>query len=327
MSTQRTTSNAGLVKVSVLMVTRNHSAFIDQAIQSALTQDISALIEVIVSDDASTDDTFEKVRGWAIRDARVIGARHERQVGVFHNVQRALSRCRGEYVAFLDGDDYWLDPSKLSRQVRFLETHREYVGVFENVLLVNEMGDSLRIHVPESTVADRAGLASAYLLTTQTLMLRRVCASSLPTWAEATNFVDWALAFEASLHGDIAHCNFLSAAYRQTRHGVSSSLAQHTRFRQTTDFLLLLRHRLSVDALQHACEQQYVTSYAAFRNHVDSSGANATALLLAWQIARLCSVKERWLVFPKLCAWVLITGLSNARRSLALAISRHRADL
>src|SRR4051812_38791526 len=111
-------------KVSVCMVTYRHSEFIEQAIGSVMSQAASFPIELVVGDDASPDDTAEKIRRFAsTQRVQMRPLFHQSNLGAARNFVTTLAECRGEYVALLEGDDYWTDPLKLQRQVDFLDSH------------------------------------------------------------------------------------------------------------------------------------------------------------------------------------------------------------
>ena len=105
------------LSISVLIDTYNHERFIEKAINSVLEQDFPvAQREIIVVDDGSTDRTPKIVRRFEAR-LRYIRKENGGQASAF-NV--GIPECRGQIIAFLDGDDYWL-PGKLSRVADVLE--------------------------------------------------------------------------------------------------------------------------------------------------------------------------------------------------------------
>lgn len=104
-------------KVSVVIPTYNRSNLVKRAMQSVLDQDYRDL-ELIVVDDASTDDTEEQVR--SIVDHRIRYIRQSRNQDVSAARNRGMREARGEYIAFLDSDDEWL-PNKLTLQVEKFE--------------------------------------------------------------------------------------------------------------------------------------------------------------------------------------------------------------
>jgi len=123
--------------VSVVIPTYNRAGLIERAVDSVLDQDYP-LIEVIVVDDGSQDDTpermvrrygqNERVRFFRIPNSGVCGARN-----------RGLKEIRGEYVAMLDSDDYWL-PGKLSLQVKVLEAHPDLSMVWSDMDAIDSTG-------------------------------------------------------------------------------------------------------------------------------------------------------------------------------------------
>jgi glycosyltransferase involved in cell wall biosynthesis len=106
--------------VSILIITYNHGRFITEALESAIAQTYSE-IEIVVSDDASGDGNQDKIAALHKRyPDRIIPLLGKEHVGTCANANRGLARCRGKYVAFLDGDDILL-PTKVADQVQWLE--------------------------------------------------------------------------------------------------------------------------------------------------------------------------------------------------------------
>jgi glycosyltransferase involved in cell wall biosynthesis len=124
-------------RVSVLIDTYNHERFIQRAITSVLEQDMPMDgVEILVVDDGSTDDTPAIVRRFEPR-ARLIRKMNGGQASAF-NV--GISECRGEFVAFLDGDDWWA-PQKLRRVLETMEQDPEAGIVGNGIIEVLENGD------------------------------------------------------------------------------------------------------------------------------------------------------------------------------------------
>lgn len=104
--------------VTVAMVTYNSARFVSEAIASVLTQDFEDF-ELLVCDDCSMDATWDVVQ--RVSDPRVRATRNEVNIGEYRNRNHALSRARGKYIIFIDGDDY-LYPHGLAYMVRMLES-------------------------------------------------------------------------------------------------------------------------------------------------------------------------------------------------------------
>ena len=111
--------------ISVLIDTYNHEQFIEQAIVSVLEQDFPAAErEIIVVDDGSTDRTPDIVRKFEPR-VRLLRKANGGQASAFN---AGIPECRGEFVAFLDGDDWWA-PEKLKLALAQFEAHPELGAV------------------------------------------------------------------------------------------------------------------------------------------------------------------------------------------------------
>jgi glycosyltransferase involved in cell wall biosynthesis len=103
--------------VSIVMPSWNTAAFIAESIQSVLDQTYDQW-ELIIVDDGSTDNTDEVVASF--RDSRIKYLKNPRNVGAALTRNRALREARGEWMAFLDSDDFW-SPGKLERQLAFMK--------------------------------------------------------------------------------------------------------------------------------------------------------------------------------------------------------------
>lgn len=126
-------------KVSVCMIAYQHEAYIRQAIESILSQDVDFAIELVIGDDCSKDGTAAICEEFAARDARVRLLPRERNLGVMPNFSRTLQACTGEYIAVCEGDDYWTDPLKLRKQVHFLDSHLDHAGAaHQSMVIVDE---------------------------------------------------------------------------------------------------------------------------------------------------------------------------------------------
>ena len=109
-------------KVSVLIPSYNQEAVIEQTVMSALTQNYDNL-EVVVSDDASRDGTPQILTDIQSRyPERLKIFLHQSNLGVTQNHNRGLLQCRGDFIAFQDGDDLFL-PGKIKKQVEFMLGH------------------------------------------------------------------------------------------------------------------------------------------------------------------------------------------------------------
>src|SRR5919202_3380596 len=131
------TALADRKKVSVLMITYNQEAFIAQAIRSALMQITDFDYEIVIGDDCSTDGTRDIVADLARKHpSKIRPLFQDVHLGVNRNLVSTLKACTGQYVAILEGDDYWTTQKKLQLQVNFLDCHYDYAICFHNVQVV-----------------------------------------------------------------------------------------------------------------------------------------------------------------------------------------------
>src|SRR3712207_1086613 len=102
------------MKVSVLMLAYNHEKFIAQALDSALMQQVNFDYEIVIGEDCSTDNTRDiLIRYQKEYPHRIRLLLPEKNLGMHDNLIQTFKACRGDYIAFLEGDDYWTSPNKL----------------------------------------------------------------------------------------------------------------------------------------------------------------------------------------------------------------------
>ena len=125
-------------KASVVLITHNQEQFCCQALQSILDQAADFDIEIIIADDASTDRTVAMLSDLAGDRPGIRFLPQERRLGTTRNYRRAFESCRGEYVAVLEGDDYWTAPAKLADQIAVLDAHKDLGMVFSPMVVRHE---------------------------------------------------------------------------------------------------------------------------------------------------------------------------------------------
>ena len=122
--------------VSILCATFNQKDYIRQAIDGFLMQNVIFPIEIIIHDDASTDGTAEIIQKYAQNYPDLIKAVLQKENQYSKNLdiwsKFIYPLAQGKYFAECEGDDYWTDPSKLQRQVNFLDSHPDYILSTEN---------------------------------------------------------------------------------------------------------------------------------------------------------------------------------------------------
>lgn|GEM_PF-1669595 len=157
--------------VSVIIPVSNGVNYLAQAVESVLAQDYPA-IELILVDDGSTDATWELIQSYGPR----VRALRKPNGGVASALNAGIAQTRGELVAWLSHDDLFL-PGKITRQVRFLQAHPEFGGVYTDFEIIDAAGEPLAAYrapwVPARELA-RAFLTDMHI-NGSTVMMRRDC--------------------------------------------------------------------------------------------------------------------------------------------------------
>lgn len=154
------------MKLSICCITYNHEKYITEALDGFLMQDFDDY-EIVVSDDCSTDNTRLILKGYeANYPGKVRLLLNEQNIGIMPNFIQALKGCRGEYIALCEGDDYWIDPLKLKKQVYFLEQNTEYALCAGYAHIHNENSNSTIPLSGDKVISKSLGLADILIQNT-----------------------------------------------------------------------------------------------------------------------------------------------------------------
>lgn len=123
--------------VSVCLITYNQEKYIAQTLHSILSQKTNFAFELVIGDDASTDTTNTICSEFERTYPSIVKYKSQKNnIGFLRNFHQTCLRCKGQYIAFCEGDDYWIDSNKLQKQVDFLETHSDYGLICSNINLL-----------------------------------------------------------------------------------------------------------------------------------------------------------------------------------------------
>ncbi len=146
------------VRVSVCLPVYNGAAFLEEAIESVLTQTLTDF-ELLISDDHSTDNSPAIIESYASQDKRIVNWRNDRCHGLFANYNLCLERASGEYIKPFAQDDIWAE-DLLLKQAQLLDEHPEVALVAARRVLVDELGEMLN-EVPLD-LEDSLGIRQVY---------------------------------------------------------------------------------------------------------------------------------------------------------------------
>lgn len=216
--------------VTIASTTYNMEAYIGEAIESWLAQKTSFQFDIVISDDGSTDGTCDVVRRYIEKypNIRLISTGH---IGKMPNFIRSLKESKGKYIALCDGDDYWIDPEKLQKQVDFMESHPDFSECFTNSYVLNtETGKKKIAKTQIWEEADTEGLlqhrdndnVQMSPGHTSTFLYRNRYLQEYPEWMYGDVMTDFPLYMLMSKYGKAKFINEITSVYRHRPNGVSS---------------------------------------------------------------------------------------------------------
>jgi len=201
------------------MITYNQEKFIAQAIESVMMQETDFDYELVIGEDCSTDRTRDICTAYQEKypDKIRLLLRQE-NLGMMQNFIQAFLACKGQYVALLEGDDYWTSSDKLQKQVDFLDTRPDYAICFACTLAFYEDKRREPYHIPSPeyqkdtlTIEDLLRVNS---IATCSVMFRNGLLDGFPDWFFSLRMGDWPLHIMNAQHGKIGYVDELVAAYR-----------------------------------------------------------------------------------------------------------------
>lgn len=118
-----------IIKVTIFVTCYNKEKYIANTLDSIFKQRTSFPFQVLVGEDCSTDQSRDILRKYEKKyPEKLIVIYREKNLGINENRNDLFRRCKSPYIAFCDGDDYWIDENCLQRKADFLDHHPEYIG-------------------------------------------------------------------------------------------------------------------------------------------------------------------------------------------------------
>jgi glycosyltransferase involved in cell wall biosynthesis len=206
-------------KLSVLLVTYNHEKYIRQALDSVLMQEADFDFEIVVADDHSTDSTLAIIGKYRADNKNIRVLPSEHNVGITRNYQRGFAACRGEYIAVLEGDDFWISPNKVKSLAEFLDQHPDCALCFHRFLRHDEGTDRFTAYPTVETTTDYTLTASQlasgnFIGNFSTCMYRRAIIERLDPSLFALKVYDWMFNITVAQEGMIGYLPEIMSVYR-----------------------------------------------------------------------------------------------------------------
>lgn len=223
--------------VSIVCITYNQAEYIGQCLDSMLQQQVDFTFEIILGEDESADGTREICQSYAERYPGIIRlALHSRKDVICidgkatgrHNFMESIRLARGKYIAICEGDDYWTDPFKLEKQVRFLEENPAYILCFTRGIIKNTFQNTESVNAEHATFRELqiGDFIRANEQLFATTVYRNEPVVVLPPWFAKARFGDIALYIWLLHHsGKKAAClSDITAVYRLHASGIHGYL-------------------------------------------------------------------------------------------------------
>ncbi len=135
--------------LDIAVLTHNHSAFIENCLNSILSQNTRYNYKIHILDDCSSDSTQVKIKSFSnSQPNKIVFHQNNENIGPYKSAIKLAKILKAKYVCFLDGDDYWCYENKIQTQIDFLEQNQDYNGCFHDALIEqkNNSDDSHYLH-------------------------------------------------------------------------------------------------------------------------------------------------------------------------------------
>lgn len=251
------------MKVSICTITYNHEKYIQQALDSFLMQQTNFPFEIVISDDYSTDGTRDILKRYQAKYPEQIRILLQPEnIGMIPNFKAAIDACKGDYVALCEGDDYWIDINKLTKQVAILDSNPSFAICFHKAKLLFDgipPFDFPDINEKTKKVSTIFDLINGNFMHTPTVMYRNYLFGKYPENFLKYKFGDWPLHLLNAEKGDIYFLPEELAVYRISSSGAWSSKSIISKIEYTIKFLSEIQ--LDFDKKYHAAFNDSIKKY------------------------------------------------------------------
>jgi glycosyltransferase involved in cell wall biosynthesis len=247
------------MKLSVIIVSYMFEDYIEQCLISALGQKTNFDYEILIRDDFSSDKSLEHIVRISEVNRNLKFFEAKENLGTTKNFEYLYSRAKGEYIAILDGDDYWDNMNLLQQSVDYLEDNKDVSMVFcgHKKKYVN---NGNLVEPPEVnkwfgfTLNESSEVTTDILLNTNWVgfgkVFRRV-ENLIQPWMYDLPYLDWGLNYNISLTGKIKFLNFPGGVYRIHDRGIFSGEDEQKRIDniEKSKFLIKMNHNKDMNKI------------------------------------------------------------------------------
>lgn len=221
--------------IDVVMVTYNQEKFIAKAIESVVLQKKWSDCKLIIGDDCSSDGTLRICKEYAKKfPNNIILLESNVNRGLVNNYIKCFNHCSSDYIAILEGDDYWTDDHKLNKQIKILEDHPEVGLIHTSYETLNDVTDVLTSVPPkifEKLIEFNGYIYNDILnqnfICAVTVMFRRAILGQINFEIfekNKCNTVDLIIYLQCAINYKITFLSDVTSVYRVSPHSLSNSV-------------------------------------------------------------------------------------------------------
>lgn len=207
------------VLVTVVCITYNQINYIEKALESFLSQITNFRFQILVHDDASTDGTAEKLTEYSAKYPNIfkliLQSENQYSKGTLLSVDNLWSHIESRFVAFCEGDDFWLDPYKLAKQLISMTPDTDFC--FHAAMKISENGDDIKpMSLYDKTTFTISEMipCGGGVIPTASWFIRTKALLDLPSWLTSLLFTDYFIQIWAMRRGGAIYIPEVMCAYR-----------------------------------------------------------------------------------------------------------------
>jgi glycosyltransferase involved in cell wall biosynthesis len=303
-----------LYLLSVCLITYNHELYIREAIDGVLMQKCNFQIELVIGEDHGNDKTREICEEYAKQNTNIKLLADQKNLGAMANYIRTLEACTGNYIAILEGDDYWTDPYKLQKQLDYFEsnpkcgyihTDFDYLNVRDNTIIKHYYASN-NTYIPTGSVL-KESINNTQVRSLTVCVRKEIIQKLIPLLkiAEKKRFFtgDMILILVAAYYSEIGYLPDSTGVYRRQIETISSSDNPENRFKFFTSIIgskLLCFDYLGLN------RQEYKTGFSDVR----------TLLFLSLYLRKRYSLRKTYLFMREL-------GIAKTKDRIYLTIEKN----
>lgn len=222
------------MKLSVIVLCYNFEKYIEQCLYSILSQKTDFEFEILIRDDFSTDKSSSIIKRFLAFNSEITFIEGTENIGFSRSYEQLLKLSKGEFIAYIDGDDYWLNNNKLQKQIDFLDKNPDYMmtctGYWQKDENENYLPKSPHLWMSPRFVKENHTYTSEDFLEGNPTHYGKVYRKYPNTFFEYMHdlpMLDWPLNFELASAGKVKFMDFFSGVYRRHKGSLMTHLTQN----------------------------------------------------------------------------------------------------